>query len=388
MKPRVSLLNNPQVRSAAFQAALFLGLGLAAYAAFINLSDKLAKKPGLIDLGFWNQLSGFDISQSFIPFAAGVSTYGRVFFVGLLNTLAISAIGIVLATLLGFTIGVARLSTNWLVSKLATIYVEGLRNVPLLLQLLFWYNAVLKPLPLPGESILVPGGGALNNRGLFLPSPVFGPGSGMIVAAAALALVATIAFTIWARRRQAATGAQSPVALVALALLFGLPLLAYFASGQPVSFDYPKLKGFNFIGGLQIFPEFAALLLGLVLYTAAFIAEIVRAGILSVSKGQSEAAAALGLRPSPALKLVVIPQALRVITPPLTSQYLNLTKNSSLGTFIAFPELANVFMGSTLTITGAAIPIVAMTMAVYLAISLITSLGMNIYNARMTLVER
>lgn len=388
MKPRVSLLNNPQVRSAAFQAALFLGLGLAAYAAFINLSDKLAKKPGLIDLGFWNQLSGFDISQSFIPFAAGVSTYGRVFFVGLLNTLAISAIGIVLATLLGFTIGVARLSTNWLVSKLATIYVEGLRNVPLLLQLLFWYNAVLKPLPLPGESILVPGGGALNNRGLFLPSPVFGPGSGMIVAAAALAVVATIAFTIWARRRQAATGAQSPVALVALALLFGLPLLAYFASGQPVSFDYPKLKGFNFIGGLQIFPEFAALLLGLVLYTAAFIAEIVRAGILSVSKGQSEAAAALGLRPSPALKLVVIPQALRVITPPLTSQYLNLTKNSSLGTFIAFPELANVFMGSTLTITGAAIPIVAMTMAVYLAISLITSLGMNIYNARMALVER
>ncbi len=388
MKPRVSLLNNPQVRSAAFQAALFLGLGLAAYAAFINLSDKLAKKPGLIDLGFWNQLSGFDISQSFIPFAAGVSTYGRVFFVGLLNTLAISAIGIVLATLLGFTIGVARLSTNWLVSKLATIYVEGLRNVPLLLQLLFWYNAVLKPLPLPRESILVPGGGALNNRGLFLPSPVFGPGSGMIVAAAALAVVATIAFTIWARRRQAATGAQSPVALVALALLFGLPLLAYFASGQPVSFDYPKLKGFNFIGGLQIFPEFAALLLGLVLYTAAFIAEIVRAGILSVSKGQSEAAAALGLRPSPALKLVVIPQALRVITPPLTSQYLNLTKNSSLGTFIAFPELANVFMGSTLTITGAAIPIVAMTMAVYLAISLITSLGMNIYNARMTLVER
>ena len=388
MKPRVSILNNPQARSAVFQAALFLGLGLLIYAGFANLSDKLAKKPGLIDLGFWNQLAGFDISQSFLPFAAGVSTYGKVFFVGLLNTLAISAIGIVLATLLGFTVGVARLSGNWLVSRLAAIYVEGLRNIPLLLQLLFWYNAVLKPLPFPRDSILVPGGGALNNRGLFLPLPVFGPGSAAIFGAAALAVAASIAFNIWARRRQAAAGVQSPVALVTLALLLGLPLAAYFASGQPVSFEYPQLKGFNFIGGLQIFPEFAALLLGLVLYTAAFIAEIVRAGIMSVSKGQSEAAAALGLRAAPALKLVVIPQALRVITPPLTSQYLNLTKNSSLGSFIAFPELANVFMGSTLNVTGAAIPIVAMTMAVYLAISLITSLGMNIYNARMALVER
>ena len=388
MKPRASLLNNPQARSAVFQAALFLVLGLLLYAGFINLSDKLAKKPGLIDPGFWNQLAGFDISQSFLPFAAGVSTYGQVFFVGLLNTLAISAIGIVLATLLGFAIGVARLSGNWLVSKLATIYVEGLRNIPLLLQLLFWYNAVLKPLPLPRDSILVPGGGALNNRGLFLPAPVLGPGGALIFAAFALGVVAAIGFAVWAKRRQAATGAQAPVALVSLALVLGLPLLAFFAAGQPVSLDYPKLKGFNFIGGLQIFPEFAALLLGLVLYTAAFIAEMVRAGILSVSKGQSEAAAALGLRTSPAMRLVVIPQALRVITPPLTSQYLNLTKNSSLGSFIAFPELANVFMGSTRNVTGAAIPIVAMTMAVYLAISLITSLGMNIYNARMALAER
>jgi general L-amino acid transport system permease protein len=388
MTSHTSILNDPRARSLAFQAALFLALGGLAYVGFVNLSEKLAAKPGLVDLGFWSQLAGFDITQSFIPFAAGVSTYGHVFVVGLLNTLAISAIGIVLATLLGFTVGVARLSGNWLIAKLATVYVESLRNIPLLLQLLFWYNAVLKPLPLPRASLIVPGGGALNNRGLFLPAPVFGPGSGLIFAAAGLAVAVSIAFYLWAKRRQAATGAQAPVALVTLALLIGLPLIAYIISGEPISFDYPKLKGFNYTGGLQFFPEAIALLLGLVLYTAAFIAEIVRAGILSVSKGQSEAAAALGLRATHALRLVVIPQALRVITPPLTSQYLNLTKNSSLGSFIAFPELANVFMGSTLNVTGAAIPIVALTMAVYLVISLITSLIMNIYNARMALVER
>ena len=388
MTPRASLLNNPRARGLVFQAALFASLALVFYLGVVNLSEKLARKPGLIDLGFWNQLAGFDINFSALPFAAGVSTYGQVFFVGLINTLIVSAIGIVLATLVGFTVGIARLSSNWLVAKLATIYVEGLRNVPLLLQLLFWYNAVLKPLPLPKQSIEIYGGGALNNRGLYLPAPIFAPGIWLVLLALLAAAAASLGFYVWARRRQAATGAQAPVALVALGLLVMLPLAAFYLAGGPISFDYPRLKGFNLIGGLQLVPEFVALLLGLVLYTAAFIAEIVRAGILSVSKGQSEAAAALGLRQGVVLRLVIVPQALRVITPPLTSQYLNLTKNSSLGSFIAFPELAHIFMGSTLNVTGAAIPIVAMTMAVYLVISLVTSGLMNIYNSRMALRER
>ena len=388
MKPRVSLLNNPQVRSAAFQAALFLGLGLAAYAAFITLSDKLARKPGLIDLGFWNQLSGFDISQSFIPFAAGVSTYGRVFFVGLLNTLAISAIGIVLATLLGFTIGVARLSTNWLVSKLATIYVEGLRNVPLLLQLLFWYQAILQPLPDPKQSIALPGNIFLNNRGFIVPEPIFGPGSVWVLAALVLAIVAALVFRNRARVRQLATGQQAPVGLVALGLIIGLPVLAFFSAGLPISFSLPELGKFNIHGGLSLFPEFVALLLGLVLYTATYIAEIVRAGILAVSHGQTEAAGALGLQPGLTNKLIVIPQALRVIIPPLTSQYLNLIKNSSLAVAIGYPDLVQVYMGTVLNQTGAAVQVVLTTMAVYLTISLLISLAMNIYNKKKSLAER
>jgi general L-amino acid transport system permease protein len=388
MATRSSLLNNPRARGLAFQAVLALGLVFFVYYGLVNLGEKLARKPGLIDLGFWNQLAGFDINFSALPFAAGVSTYGKVFFVGLINTLVVSAIGIVLATILGFLVGIGRLSSNWLMQKLATIYVEGLRNVPLLLQLLFWYNAVLKPLPLPRDSIAIPGGVALNNRGLYLPAPVFAPGASAVFYAFLAGVAASIGYSLWARRRQVATGEQAPALLVSLALSIGLPLAAYFAAGEPVSFDYPKLKGFNLIGGMQLVPEFVALLLGLVLYTAAFIAEIVRAGILAVSQGQGEAAAALGLRRGQALRLVVVPQALRVITPPLTSQYLNLTKNSSLGSFIAFPEIAHIFMGSTLNVTGAAIPIVGMTMAVYLAISLITSSAMNLYNSRIALKER
>ena len=388
MTPRVSLFTNPRARSLAFQALLFGALALVFYEGIVNLGEKLARKPGLIDLGFWNQLAGFDINFSLLPFAAGVSTYGQVFFVGLINTLIVSAIGIVLATLVGFTVGVARLSANWLVARLATIYVEGLRNVPLLLQLLFWYNAVLKPLPNPKQSIELPGSIFLNNRGLIMPNPQFGDGAGLIGWGLLAALAAAFFYSRHARKKQAETGEQSPVFLVSLALLIGLPLIAYFVTGRPISFTYPELKGFNYTGGMQIYPEFVALLLGLVLYTGAFIAEIVRAGIMSVSHGQSEAANALGLRAAPTLKLVVIPQALRVIIPPLTSQYLNLTKNSSLAVFIGYPDLVQVFTGTVLNQTGAAVQVVGITMAVYLTISLATSFVMNIYNSRKALVER
>ena len=300
----------------------------------------------------------------------------------------VGAVGIVLTTLLGFTVGVARLSKNWIVAQFAAIYIEAFRNTPLLLQLLFLYNAVLKSLPGPRQSIVLSGGAFLNNRGLILPNPVMHDGAAYIGIALVAGVVASYVYSRWAAVRKARTGQDSPVIRVAAGLIVLLPLLVYFAAGMPVSLEFPVLKGFNFAGGYQLYPEFVALTGGLVLYTAAFIAEIVRAGIQAVSKGQSEASGALGLNRAQTLKLVIIPQAMRVIIPPLTSQYLNLVKNSTLAIFIGYPELAQVFMGTVLNQTGAAVQCVAITMMVYLTISLTTSVFMNIYNSRKALVER
>jgi general L-amino acid transport system permease protein len=252
----------------------------------------------------------------------------------------------------------------------------------------FWYNAVLKPLPNPRQSIELPAGALLNNRGLYLPDPQLGPGGSLIIWTFLIGIVASIIFRIWARKQQEATGKQYPVGWIALGLIVVLPFFVYLVTGRPISFIYPEIAGFNLRGGIQIFPEFVALLLGLTTYTAGFIAEVVRAGILAVSKGQTEAANALGLRAGPTLKLVVIPQAMRVIIPPLTSNYLNLTKNSSLAVAIGYPDLVQVFTGTVLNQTGQAVEVVAITMAVYLTISLVTSFFMNIYNKRMALVER
>ena len=387
-KPKVSPFYDPKVRGFVFQAALLLVLGWLTWGGISNAVTNMAARGIPTGMGFWNNTAGFDINQALIPYSAAGSTYGEAFLVGLLNTLLVSAIGVVLATFLGFTMGVARLSKNWIVAKLAMVYVEAIRNVPLLLQLFFWYNAVLKPLPNPRQSIALPGSIFLNNRGLIMPNPQYGPGAGLIGLGLILGIVLSFFYARWAKKKQAATGVQSPVGLVSLALVLGLPLVAYFITGRPISFTYPELKGFNFTGGMQIYPELFALLLGLVLYTGAFIAEIVRAGIMAVSHGQTEAANALGLRAAPTLKLVVIPQALRVIIPPLTSQYLNLTKNSSLAVFIGYPDLVQVFTGTVLNQTGAAVQVVGITMAVYLTISLVTSFGMNIYNSRKALVER
>jgi general L-amino acid transport system permease protein len=306
----------------------------------------------------------------------------------LLNTLLVAALGIVLATALGFTVGICRLSKNWLLSRVATGYVELIRNIPLLLQLLFWYNAVLKALPELRDSAVLWGGSYLNNRGLFMPQPMPKPGFGAVEIALLIGLVVAFAFRFWARRRQAATGQQAPVLWVTLALVIGLPLVVFFIAGSPLEFAYPEKGRFNIKGGLEVLPEFVALLVGLSVYTAAFIAEVVRAGIRSVSHGQTEAAGSLGLRNGPTLRLIVIPQAMRVIIPPLTSQYLNLTKNSSLAVFVGYPDLTQVFTGTVLNQTGQAVEVVLITMAVYLTISLVTSIGMNIYNARMALVER
>ena len=386
-----SLLYDPKVRGLVYQGVLIAAIVLIFYTAASNAIDNLRAAKIASGFGFVNSTSGFDVNQTLVPYSA-TSTYGRAFWVGLLNTLLVAVVGIVFATLLGFVVGVARLSTNWIVAKAAMVYVEIIRNTPLLLQLLIWYIAVLRPLPDARNSLSFGAGFFLNNRGLYVPKPLPDADSWLVFTAFGLGVLGTFLFSRWARRRQAATGRQYPVGRVALASVVAFPLVVWaliaLVAGNPIGFQTPTQTRFNLNGGLQIFPEFVALTLGLVIYTASFIAEVVRAGILAVSKGQSEAANALGLRSGPTLKLVVIPQALRVIIPPLTSQYLNVTKNSSLAVVVGYPDLVQVFMGTVLNQTGQAIECVAITMAVYLIISLVTSVVMNDYNRRKALVER
>ncbi|EGR3456042.1 amino acid ABC transporter permease [Vibrio parahaemolyticus] len=382
-----SLIYNPAFRSAIFQLIAIAALVFFFYTIINNALNNLDARGIATGFGFLNQEAGFGIGLTLIEYNETYS-YGRTFIVGLLNTALVSVLGIILATAIGFTMGVARLSTNWLVSRLAAVYIETFRNIPLLLQIFFWYFAVLQALPSARQSLSLGEAIFLNVRGLYFPAPVFNEGSGVVIAAFVIGLIATISISIWARNKQRLTGQQTPMGRIGLGLLVGLPLLVYFVSGMPISLEYPELKGFNFKGGISIIPELAALLLALSVYTAAFIAEIVRSGINAVSHGQTEAAMSLGLPRAKTLKLVVIPQALRIIIPPLTSQYLNLTKNSSLAMAIGYPDLVSVFAGTTLNQTGQAIEIIAMTMGVYLTLSLLTSALMNLYNRKVALVER
>ena len=385
--PQVAFYNNPRFRAYGYQLVL-LAVVLWLGAEFvINARENLAAQNITSGFGFLEQTAGFGVSQSLIPYNE-TDSYGRVFLVGLLNTLLVAGLGIVFATVLGFVIGIARLSPNWLVARIAGGYVELVRNLPLLFQILFWYLAVLGTLPGPRQSFSLFGGLYVNNRGIFMPGPVFAPGAQYVALAAVVALVLVLAVRSWARRRQDRTGQTFPMFGVGLGLLIGLPLVALLATGFPVQFDFPQLRGFNFVGGMRLLPEFVALLVALTTYTAAFIAEVVRAGILAISRGQTEAAYALGLRRSLMLRLIVVPQALRVIIPPLTNQYLNLTKNSSLAVAIGYPDLFAVFAGTALNQTGQAIEIIAITMAVYLSLSLATSALMNWYNARIRIGER
>jgi general L-amino acid transport system permease protein len=379
---------NPDVLSYSYQIGLCLLIALGVYFALANAARNLARANIALGFGFWDVTAGFDIDQTLIAYSSDSSTYGRAFWVGLLNTLLVSALGIIVATILGFLIGIGRLSRNFLVARLAGFYVETIRNVPLLLQLLFWYNAVLKSLPELRDTHALMGGVFLSNRGLDLPKPIFGENFTFVALAFAIGVAASIAMAVFARRRRERTGQRTPVAAATIALVVGLPLLVFVAAGSPITFDHPQMNRFNVRGGMEILPEFMALLFGLATYTAAFIAEAVRAGILAVAKGQTEAAYALGLRPSATLRLVVVPQAMRVIVPPLTNQYLNLIKNSSLAVAIGYPDFVQIFTGTVLNQTGHAVEIVALTMAVYLAISLLTSLAMNWYNARIALTER
>jgi general L-amino acid transport system permease protein len=385
-------LNDQRVRSVIFQVLLIVGIVSFGWWIIQNTAANLRAQGLPFGFGMLKDTAGFQINQSLIHYQE-TSSYGRVYFVGLLNTLLIGAIGIVFATILGFTIGIARLSHNWVIAKMAYVYIEAIRNIPLLLQIFIWYFAVLRLLPSKREALDLGPFGLLNIAGFYAPDPQFGDGSGLIGTALIIGIAAAIAVRSWARKRQMETGEQFPVFLTGLGLIIGLPLLAYIIaaiaySGSPISFVYPELGRFGPKGGLRIYPEFMGLLFALSFYTASFIAEIVRAGILAISHGQTEAAYSVGLRPGPTLRLVIIPQAMRVIIPPLTSQYLNLTKNSSLAVAIAYPDLVSVFAGTALNQTGRAIEIILITMGTYLVISLVTSTFMNWYNRKVAIVER
>lgn len=368
-------------RGVILQLIFIVVLAWVGYEIVLNIRDNLQSQGKAAGFGFLSNNAGFDVNQTLIPYNQS-DTYARVFVVGLLNTLLVAVIGIFFATIIGFAVALGRLSPNWLVSRIAGGYVELLRNLPLLFQILFWYLAVLRALPPPRQSISLFGIVFLSNRGLVVPTPIPHPGLEALVIAFLLAIVASLVLRSYARRQLFQAGLMITIWPYVVGMLIGLPLLATLIFGVPVSFEIPQLKGFNFSGGSRIIPEFVALTLALSTYTGAFIAEVVRAGILSVHKGQMEAGASLGLTRGATMRLVVIPQALRVILPPLTSQYLNLTKNSSLAVAIGYPDLVAVFAGTSLNQTGQAIEIIGITMGVYLTVSLLTSAIMNFYGWR------
>lgn len=385
-EPQVPLLNNPKIRGLFYQAVVFIAVFLFVFWIIGNTSDNLNKLNIASGFDFLKSRAGFDVSQSLIPYDAD-STYARAFLVGLLNTLYVAVLGIITASIIGFLVGVGRLSGNWLIAKICTIYVEVFRNIPPLLVIFFWYFGVLSVLPDVRGSYAMPLGSFLNKRGFFFPSFVWGEKAWLTLATFIIAVIISFILYRWARVRQAKTGQVFPFWRTAFALIIGLPAAVFLATGMPVTFDMPKLGSFNLTGGSQVKPEFLALYLALSFYTASFIAETVRGGIKGVNKGQSEAAAALGLRTPQIMRLVVVPQAMRIIIPPLSSQYLNLTKNSSLAIAIGYPDLMAVG-GTVLNQTGQAVEVVAIWMVVYLGISLVTSGLMNWFNAKMALVER
>ncbi|WP_312223298.1 amino acid ABC transporter permease [Rhizobium rhizoryzae] len=388
-KPRKSfssLIYDPQARGIFYQVVTVASVALFVWIITQNTIHNLEKANIASGFGFLQGRAGFDIGQQAIEYNSD-STYGRALLVGLLNTLQVAFFGIITATILGFLVGIARLSHNWLLAKLAQAYVEIFRNIPPLLVIFFWYKGVIAILPQARDSVALPLGGFLNNRGLFFPKAIWGEGSWMIVAALGVAIVASIVIVKWARARQARTGQQFRSGWTSFGLIILLPTVTFLALGAPLTFDYPVAGRFNLSGGTSIGPEFISLYLALSFYTASFIAEIVRGGIKAVPKGQTEAANALGLRANIITRLVVVPQAMRIIIPPLTSQFLNLTKNSSLAVAVGFADIVAVG-GTMLNQTGQAVEIVAIWLVIYLSLSLTTALFMNWFNAKMALVER
>jgi general L-amino acid transport system permease protein len=386
-RPRGSVWTDPQIRAWVFQILTVITVIAVGWYLFDNTQQNLAQRGIISGFAFLDNSAGFGIAQHLIDYNES-NSYGRVFLVGLLNTLLVSAIGIVLATILGFLLGIARLSPNWMLRKLATVYIETFRNIPPLLQIFFWYFAVMLAMPSPRNSFALGEAFFLNNRGLSMPSPLPTDAWWPFVAVLLLTLAAIAFMLRWGRARFEATGKPLPLMLMSIVLLVLVPGLAVLVLGSPLTLQLPALRGFNFSGGWVMIPELMALTLALVIYTAAFIAEIVRSGIQSVNHGQTEAARSLGLKPAITLRKVIIPQAMRVIIPPLTSQYLNLVKNSSLAAGIGYPDMVSLFAGTVLNQTGQAIEAIAITMSVYLSISIIISLLMNHYNKRIALIER
>ena len=368
-------LNDQRVRGVIFQVLLIVAIVSFGLWVVQNTAANLRNQGLPFSFRVLWDTAGFQIDQTLIPYRQ-TDTYARVYMVGLLNTLAVAAAGIVCATVIGFMMGIARLSTNWIINRIAYFYIEIVRNIPLLLQIFIWYFAVLRLLPPRRDALDLGPLGLLNISGYYAPRPVYEDGAGLVGLALLAAVAASLLVHRWARRRQLATGEQFPVGWTALGLIVGLPVLAWLAAAfyyndTPVSFTYAEMGRFGPVGGLRLYPEFVALWLALSIYTAAFIAEIVRAGILAVSWGQSEASFSLGLRPGHTLRLIVIPQAMRVIIPPLTSQYLNLTKNSSLAVAIGYPDLVSVFAGTSLNQTGRAIEFILITMGDLLGIPIL-----------------
>lgn len=382
----ISFFNDQKIRAVAYQIAALFMVGLLGYYLFSNTVANLQRQAIATGFGFLNKQASFEIGESLIHYSAA-DTYIKALLVGVLNTLKVAFVGIVLTVILGTFLGIARLSTNWLVAKLAAVYIEVMQDIPILLQLFFWYSFFYDILPAPREAIEPVAGVFMSNRGLVFAVPESHPAYTVMAAAGIAGCIAAYVLRRWAIKRQEKTGRTFPVFAFSLGIIIGSPFVTWLLFGAPHKMSVPELVGFNFQGGLNMSPEFGALLLGLVLYTAAFVAEIVRAGIQAIGKGQTEAAMAIGLKRGQILNLVILPQALRVIIPPLTSQMLNLTKNSSLAVAIGFPDFVSV-ASTTINQTGQAIEGISLIMLVYLCFSLLTSLFMNWYNKKMALVER
>ena len=382
-----TLLFNRSVQGIFYQIVTLILVVLAVIYIVDNTAQNMLARGLASGFHFLEVESGFDIQMTLIEYSP-TSTYFDSFIVGLLNTLLVAGLGIFFATIVGFTVGIARLSSNWLIAKLAEVYIEILRNIPLLLQIFFWYFAVLRALPKPKQSLELFDSFFLNNRGLMIPEPILGDGGNLIIYSFIAAIIISVGIAIWSRKRQDLTGQTFPIFYSSIGLIFIFVTASLLMTGFPVTFEYPELKGFNFKGGIKLIPELVALTFALAMYTAAFIAEVVRAGIQAVSKGQTEAARSIGLNNNQILRLIIIPQALRIIVPPLTNQFLNLTKNSSLAAAIAYPDLVLVFAGTALMQTGQAIEIIGMVMGVYLFLSLMTSVIMNLFNRVMKVADR
>lgn len=396
-----SWIYDPKVRGTIFQVGVFILFIYLFYNLAANTVSNLAAQGKTLGFGFFSETAGFQFLSTLgtymLSYQPGESTNFDVFLIGVINTFVVSLIGIVLATIIGFVMGVFRLSSNFVLRGFATVWVECFRNIPLLLWLFIFYFTVLRSLPGPRERAMLWGESVgINIKGLYAPFPVFGDGFWMTAIAVLVGIIAWMLVARWAKARQEATGQQFPVFWVGLGLLIAIPVVVFYATGGPLDWEYPIFKdtgptlrqGYAIGVGMTIPPEMIAMLAALTFYTSSFIAEIVRAGILAVNKGQTEAAYALGVRPSPTLNLIIIPQAMRVIVPPLTSQYLNLTKNSSLAVAIAYPDLVSVFMGTAMNQVGKEVEMVFIGMMVYLTFSLLTSAFMNWFNSRTQLVER